>query len=199
MASQQPSPTSVPWAGVSPRRQAFDRAIQRGVLGLLEWGSDHWLLLINSVSFVLLLLPTLLAPAFLAWGWNLPVQLIFWAYSSVCHQMPSRSFFVFGQQMAFCQRNTAIFGAFFLFGMVYILFRRRMKSLPTWLAVVYSLPMAIDGFTQLFGWRESTWELRLATGAFFGLAAVWYVFPHLELLMRLVSRQLKEQRALLGT
>ena len=193
MTEQSHRPAAAYWEEISPQRRVFDLAIQRTALATLRWASDHWLLVINSVSFVLLILPTLVAPALLAVGWNQLAQLIFWAYSSICHQMPERSFFVFGQQMAFCERNTAIFGAFFLFGMVYILLRRRLKSLPEWLVVAYSLPIAVDGFTQLFGWRESTWELRLVTGAFFGLASVWYVFPHLELLMRIVSRQLQEQ------
>ena len=182
---------------VSPKRQELDRGVQIAVLSALHWGVMHWLLIINSVGFVIVALPTVVAPAFLAWGWHAPAELIFMAYSSLCHQMPSRSFFPFGEPMAFCHRMLAIHAGFFIAGMVYILFRRRLKSLPTWLAVVYSLPMAVDGFTQLFGWRESTWELRLATGGFFGLAVVWYVFPHLELLMGILARQLKDQMSAL--
>jgi predicted MFS family arabinose efflux permease len=40
--------------------------------------------------------------------------------------------------------------------------------------------MALDGFTQLFGWRESTWELRVVTGSLFALAVAWFVFPRLQ-------------------
>ena len=40
--------------------------------------------------------------------------------------------------------------------------------------------MAIDGFTQLFGWRESTPELRTLTGALFGLASVWLIYPRID-------------------
>lgn len=197
MTERQAERAATPWDDISPRRRAFDLAVQKAALGVLHWGAQHWLLTINSVSFVMLLLPTVVAPASLALGWNAPALAIFAIYSTTCHQMPSRSFFVFGEQMAFCQRNTAIFGAFFLFGLVYILFRRRLKSLPEWLAIVYSLPMAADGFTQLFGWRESTWELRLITGSLFGLMVVWYVFPHFDVLMRVLSQQLQEQRQLL--
>jgi uncharacterized membrane protein len=42
------------------------------------------------------------------------------------------------------------------------------------------LPMALDGFTQLFGWRESTWDLRVGTGLLFGLASGWFVMPRLD-------------------
>ena len=194
MTEQQAEGAVTPWDDISPRRRAFDLAVQKAALAALPWGAKHWLLFVNSVSFVVLILPTLVAPAFLALGWIAPAQVIFAVYSTICHQMPSRSFFVFGEQMAFCQRQFAIHAAFFLFGMVYILFRRRLKSLPTWLAVVYSIPIAVDGFTQLFGWRESTWELRLVTGGLFGLTVVWYVFPHLEVLMLLLSRRLQQQR-----
>jgi uncharacterized membrane protein len=45
---------------------------------------------------------------------------------------------------------------------------------------VLILPMALDGFTQLFGWRESTWELRVMTGLIFGLASGWLVLPRLD-------------------
>ena len=38
-------------------------------------------------------------------------------------------------------------------------------------------PMAVDGLTQLGGWRESIWELRLATGVLFGLASAWLLYP----------------------
>ena len=194
MTERQAEHTVTSWDNISPRRRAFDVVVQKVALVALYWGAKHWLLFVNSVSFVVLILPTIVAPALLALDWNAPAQTIFAAYSTICHQMPSRSFFVFGEQMAFCQRQFAIHAAFFLFGMVYILFRRRLKSLPTWLAVVYSIPIAVDGFTQLFGWRESTWELRLVTGGLFGLTVVWYVFPHFEVLMLLLSRRLQERR-----
>jgi uncharacterized membrane protein len=47
------------------------------------------------------------------------------------------------------------------------------------------MPMAVDGFTQLFGLRESTWQLRTLTGGLFGLACVWFGFPLLDRTARL--------------
>ena len=40
--------------------------------------------------------------------------------------------------------------------------------------------MVWDGTTQMFGWRESTWELRVMTGTLFGLSTVWFVLPLLQ-------------------
>lgn len=177
--------------GVSPRREAFDRAAQGVVLGSLSWCAEHWLLVLNLGAFVMFFFPVLGAPAFAAVGWTGAADLIYLATSALCHQLPERSFYLFGEQMAFCHRMSAMHGFLFLFGMLYIPIRRRLKSLPAWLTVVYCLPLVVDGTTQLFGWRESTWELRVATGAFFSLATVWYVYPHFALVMPLARHHLR--------
>ncbi len=36
------------------------------------------------------------APVFMHWGWEAPARWIYAAYALVCHQMPQRSFFLFG-------------------------------------------------------------------------------------------------------
>jgi uncharacterized membrane protein len=38
----------------------------------------------------------------------------------------------------------------------------------------------VDGLTQLFGWRESNYLLRTATGALFGLASTWLAYPNIQ-------------------
>ena len=43
--------------------------------------------------------------------------------------------------------------------------------------------MAMDGFTQLFGWRESSAELRTLTGALFGAASVWLIYPRIDAIL----------------
>ena len=181
--------------GVSPRRQAFDAAVQRWLYGAALWGARHWLAVVNCVAFVVFALPTVGVPLLRLVGWDSQADAIAAVYSLTCHQMPERSWFPWGEQMAMCHRMTAIHGSFFLFGLLYTRVRRRFRPLPTTLLVAYSFPMAVDGFTQLFGWRESTWELRLFTGTLFGLAVVWYCFPHFELVMRLAVHSLSRQLA----
>lgn len=39
-----------------------------------------------------------LAPVFMRLGWTTPARVIYLAYSLVCHQMPQRSYFLFGPQ-----------------------------------------------------------------------------------------------------
>jgi uncharacterized membrane protein len=43
-----------------------------------------------------------------------------------------------------------------------------------------ALPMALDGGTQLLGLRESTWELRVVTGAMFSVGVALFALPHLD-------------------
>jgi uncharacterized membrane protein len=97
-----------------------------------------------------------------------------------------------GYKVALCQRDMAIYPAMALGGMLFAVLRRRMRPLPWWLFVAVGvLPIALDGFSQLFSqppfslfppfaWisqRESVWPLRVTTGALFGFSAAWLVFP----------------------
>lgn len=166
---------SAPGAPGSPRARAVGRAVERGVLAVAR----HWLLCVNLLVGLYAALP-LLAPWLLARGAPWPARAIRFAYSFTCHQLPERSFFVAGHQVCYCQRCTAIYSGLFLFGLAYGALGRRLRPLRwPWLALLWA-PMALDGFTQLFGWRESTWELRVATGALFALSCVWFGFPHLR-------------------
>jgi uncharacterized membrane protein len=82
--------------------------------------------------------------------------------------------------MAYCQRDTALYGAMLLGGIAYARRRYWTRGLPLWAYVLLSLPIAIDGGTALFGLRESTPLLRTLTGTLFGVATTWYVYPLLD-------------------
>lgn len=98
-----------------------------------------------------------------------------------------------GYKMALCERDIAIYGAIFLFGLVYAASGRRLKPLH-WLAwmVIGLGPIGLDGFSQLFSqiqwdwlaallpYRESTPFLRVLTGGLFGFATAWFAYPNME-------------------
>jgi uncharacterized membrane protein len=87
-----------------------------------------------------------------------------------------------GYQTALCQRDLAIYAALLLTALVYGVARRgrRIRPLPVrWFAFAL-VPAALDGGTQLLGMRTSTVDLRLATGALFGMAVGLLVLPLLE-------------------
>lgn len=85
-----------------------------------------------------------------------------------------------GYKVAICQRDIAIYGAVLLAGLVYGTARRHIRQLPLWVYLLFLIPIAIDGLTQLVGIRESTWELRTLTGALFGAASVWFAYPYVD-------------------
>ena len=164
---------------ISPTRRAVSRAIVRASARSLHWYTNHWLFLINVIMFVIAAL-VFVPPFLLMAGQGGLASAIYALYSPFCHQMPSRSFFIFDYQLAVCQRNLAIFVATFLAGLAFIPFRGRIKPLPWWLFALFTLPIAVDGFILVFGWCESTWALRLMTGSLFGLGTVWVAFPMIE-------------------
>lgn len=190
---------------------------------LVAWLARHWLAVFNSIVMLFVLAP-FLAPTLMHWGVTGPARLIYLAYRPTCHQLPERSFFLFGPQMvysvieleaeggvpadlnifqrealryvgdpqigykvAFCERDAAIYGSILLGGLVFGLLRghaprrgQALRKLPIKIYLILLIPMGIDGITQLIGWRESNWLLRLVTGALFGLATIWLAYPYVE-------------------
>ncbi len=59
------------------------------------WASRHWFLLFGLVFGVWVWLP-FLAPVFMHVGWTNAGQAVYFIYSFFCHQLPERSFFLFG-------------------------------------------------------------------------------------------------------
>jgi len=61
------------------------------------WLAHHWLAVFNIVWGVFVILPWL-APVMMRAGLTGPAKGVYAAYSLVCHQLPERSFFLFGSQ-----------------------------------------------------------------------------------------------------
>jgi uncharacterized membrane protein len=57
----------------------------------------HWLLIVNILLGLYAGLPWL-APVFMKFGWGSAGGVIYLIYSTQCHQLPERSFFLFGAQ-----------------------------------------------------------------------------------------------------
>jgi uncharacterized membrane protein len=219
---------------------------QRRVVVLADrfvfWLTKHWLAILNGLAFLYVGLP-FLAAVLMHLGAEGPGMLIYTLYRPLCHQLPQRSWFLFGPQLAYslpelmeragteavagpfagtfvgnpalgykvalCQRDTAIYGAILLFGLLYGLLRRRWKvpPLPWWAYLGFGLlPMLLDGGYQFVSYalalfwpqgpiaaHETTPTLRVVTGALFGLATVWLAYPLIQETMD-GFRQTLEQR-----
>jgi uncharacterized membrane protein len=99
-----------------------------------------------------------------------------------------------GYKMAFCQRDIAIYAGVLLFGVLYAAGGRRwLRPLPWWGLALLLLPLAIDGFTQTFGLRESTPDLRVITGIITAGAGVWFIYPYVDAAMLDLRRDVKRK------
>ncbi len=117
---------------------------------------------------------------------------------------------MFGYQVAFCWRNTAIYAGMLMFGILYGLARDRdiamlrwlKRPIRVWTLLLMLLPMALDGFTHIFGLRDmvenvnmdmwygslfsgsqvfsANWWLRILTGMMAALGIVWFLFPRIN-------------------
>lgn len=87
-----------------------------------------------------------------------------------------------GWKVAFCERDVAIYTSILGAGLVYGLVRRRLGNwqMPWRHALIFLVPLGIDGLLQFFGVYESTWVLRTVTGAIFGVGGVFFAYPYLE-------------------
>ena len=175
----------------------------------------HWLLITNLLVAMFLALP-FVAPLLMHLGRADLANLIYSAYQLTCHEWPFRAYFMFGPQatysaselqahgvtgiydfkgspelgykVAFCARNVAIYAAALAAGLVYAWQRYRLAPLSIGAYSLAMVPMALDGLTQLTGWRESTWELRSVTGAVFGVASVWLLYPRFDRVIAALGR-----------
>jgi uncharacterized membrane protein len=181
----------------------------RIILGITR----HWLALFNVALLVFIGLP-LVAPVLMHVGATGPARVIYTIYAPTCHQLPDRSYFLFGEQpvytqsqleeagvlagsgilerrryigdetlgwkVALCERDLAIYGSMIVAGLLFGLFRRRVPKLPIKIYLLFLIPIAVDGLSQLVGLRTSNWWLRTLTGALFGMATVWLAYPYVQ-------------------
>lgn len=140
---------------------------------------EHWATIITSILGLLVFIA--IAIPFLSYfGLDIIAKPLFFALHYVCAQVPSHSFYIFGHQLGLCARNFSIYASMFLGSLAFVLSKKRLPGIPWWIWVLMILPMAFDGTTQMFGWRESTWELRVLTGTLFGLGNVWFALPWIQ-------------------
>lgn len=67
---------------------------------LVRWLAQHWLATFNAIVALFIALP-FLAPLLAQLGAEGPARLIYTLYAPTCHQLPERSFFLFGEQAVY--------------------------------------------------------------------------------------------------
>jgi uncharacterized membrane protein len=119
------------------------------------------------------------APVTAASGYSTLARGIYGAFAMLCHQLPERSYFIDGHQLAVCSRCTGIYAGFTLMLLLYPLIsslKNTVMPSRSWL-ILATLPVVIDVGVNFFGFWQNTHTSRLLTGALLGGVAVFYVMP----------------------
>jgi uncharacterized membrane protein/glutaredoxin len=203
------------------------------------WIAKHYMLIFNLFLLLYVGVP-FLAPVFKKAGWDGAANVVYKVYRPLCHQWGFRSFFLFGEQLAYpheeanlpglttfeeatgitdandpgrnearefegntemgykvalCERDVAIWGSLLLFGILFVILKRRLPKVHWLVLTVIGLaPIGLDGVSQLISqlplnstflsnilpYRESTPLLRSISGAIFGIAMGWLFFNGAE-------------------
>ena len=168
LQSQFPTPYSSPNYAYPPPT-GVSGAIERAGNGV----SRHWLGVVSTLLGVFVSLPWL-APIFARLGWWVLANPIYTAYMLFCHQLPERAAFLFGYQVAYCWRNSAIYTTIFVGGLLYAWARSGgysgrlgwlLRPIAWPLFVLALVPLGVDGLSHLFGLRETNaWFDALTAG-----------------------------------
>ena len=100
----------------------------------------------------------------------------------ICHQYPSRCFYLFGSNMGLCARCFSVYASIFIFCIFFIFFdiKASLKS-KCIIAFTLCMPLLLDGVTQFYGLRESTNFLRLISGFLAGIGvSIVFVTMYIE-------------------
>jgi uncharacterized membrane protein len=157
----------------------FKYALERGMNAFGRFLDNYWPHILTTVTG-LVVAAAFSVPVLSYFGLDAIAKPIFYSMHYICAQVPAHSFYIFGHQLGLCARNLSIYTSMFVGCLVFTLSKKRLPGIPWWLWAILILPMAWDGGTQMFGWRESSWELRVITGTLFGLADVWFVLPLIQ-------------------
>lgn len=151
----------------------------------------RWLLFVNSL-LIAHLLSVVLAPVFIARGYQSIANPIYAFNGLFCPQRVDRSFSIFGEKLAVCQRCAAIYASILLFGLVFALLRGRVRPPLLYEAVLLALPALIDGGAQGIGLWDSTASSRVLSGLFLGTAICWVALPFLESGFQRIRAQIEQ-------
>lgn len=166
---------------VAPWRRRLDEVVLTAAEAGALWVAAHWLFAMNLVTG-LVLAGAYAAPLLELAGATGASSAIHTWYLLLCPQRPGHSYFPWGRQTALEHREIAMFAGQLAAGLVYAL-RRGGQGLPWWGAVLLSLPLAWDGFSQMFGFRDSDWLTRTWTGALFSVGLVFWLYPFMDRLV----------------
>jgi uncharacterized membrane protein len=108
-----------------------------------------------------------------------PSGVLYGFFHLICHQIPERSFFVFGRQVAVCMRCSSVYFAFLLGTIIYPLVRSiDHPAIPgRSLLLAAAIPLIADGLSLGFLLYDVNALSRTLTGFLFGIVLPFYIIP----------------------
>lgn len=165
--------------GTAPVRSTRATDVLIGANRLIYRIARNWLLAVNLILAPWAILP-FLAPLLESSGHHRLASIIYAIFVPFCHQREDRSFHLAGERMACCHRCSAMYVGMFGIGLLWFALRGRVRAAPWLVLVLTSLPLLLDGSTQLVGLRDSDWQLRVFTGLLMATGLGWVFLPRLE-------------------
>ncbi|MBX2991115.1 MAG: DUF2085 domain-containing protein [Bacteroidetes bacterium] len=108
---------------------------------------------------------------------------VYQIFRPICHQLPERSFFFFGEKLAVCSRCSSVYFAFLAGTFVFPFLHRRISPLfhnsvrTRFVLFAVLLPMLLDVVGEFAGIHDSTFLTRTITGALLGLVLPFVILP----------------------
>lgn len=140
---------------------------------------------------VILLAPTAAATGHI--GVSAP---IYGFFGYICHQIPERSFFVFGHKFAVCSRCFGVYSGLLGGLALYPVFRSmdNPTPFPRVLLFLAMVPMAVDWSLGYFEIWENTHLSRLATGLMLGGMCAVFIVPALVEIAEIMRDRKRQAR-----
>ena len=119
------------------------------------------------------------APALRAQGALFISEALYRGFHAACHQMPERSFHLWGFPLAVCARCTGLYAGALAGFVVYPLARAltRTDAPPRAWLFLAAVPTSVDFALGVLGVWENTHWSRFLTAALLGGASAFYVMP----------------------
>jgi len=153
------------------------------------------------VLWICVCIAFLAAPLLQASGLKWAAALLYALFSPVCHQIPARSFAIFGHPWAVCHRCSGIYFGLLLGSLVPFAWNSILQSprLRRLWVICGVAPLLIDAMLQFSGIWANTPVSRCLTGLLFGAMLSSLVLPALAELSEDARRKHQGMGALGGT
>lgn len=134
-----------------------------------------FLIFILSLNIIIYLLPV-------ACNYNDDFCALYSAFAPVCHQIDSRTFYMFGSKLPVCGRCQGIYLAGLISTFLYPFIKRISKSEfpPVWLLLLSFSIIGIDVVLEWSGAYGYISMIKFLTGFFLGFVLPFFLLPGLQ-------------------